>query len=447
MLCPSNELEWSLPPSIIPERAPIVAIVVQPDDAMPRDDSASHNVRWATHGTFSIRACERPRPSSVNAPVLAVLSALAEGERPHKKVRPKGPTKRSTRASSTNTVGTGDKKGKRDSFLDGLVGLREELAELANILSPPPSMELPSRKENLFKSHVSIKVGDMHTKTTNDAHDDDGEDEDDGDTLRIDAEYHYGEEVAKEHFRNSRSPIKHGILSVSLLARPDATEFQLGELSGSIRDILGLTSKTFGYRVKNRLVTRKDGRRVLRVGVVFHGSQLAGPLLCILDAHRPNHLACSLQCSPSLSNTKKRLSGVFQLNGTMPRAPIHHLAVALPANKLVSPEQARTIRQLSATRSFNMDVHVDNLSGVVGAVMSKENPTWEELIAMIHPWLYQMFKDSGEPGKLMYNRVTHLLESIEDISLAVGPHVLQFHLRGCSIFHVLPTWENLISGQ
>ncbi|KAL6070559.1 RHO4 protein [Balamuthia mandrillaris] len=260
-----------------------------------------------------------------------------------------------------------------------------------------------------FKTNIEVEVGEFDEVTS----------QREGCELRFSHSKHTTADPSGSTF----------VLALSFCVKPDVETFSLGELSGSVKNILGLASDKLHYTLKSsvsRDEEKEDAPTVFTLTLTFTNASLREQLTHFLDYYDP-----------------KRFNFKFLWDSVTTRD-----TVRLFENLLRSQVDAKALTLLRATKHLRFGIGFDDMTELHGKVFSGlpneyKFINWNTVTALIQDPLRGLLskQELPPPVKETYKKVQNYLDGLHSIRLSVGDHELLLQCDHFDVFTLLPTLD------
>jgi len=332
---------------------------------------------------------------------------------------------------SRSSGGLGGSAGGLRSSLSGLgkQGIKRDIAEVVKALAPDDTSYGVSISDRMFKAKVDIKVGDASIPRS---------------SLRFFYE--------KEFDSTSDGDVE---ISLSFTVKDSVDPFELGELSGSVKQILGLAQNPeFKYDIKSALSMEGDGTQVYTLIMVWHEPDAVEAAHKVVAYYDPRHFEMKLDFNkePTVASTEF-LALNLSIDCEMSRNCIRFLESALGEGKTESDR--RILSLMRASRNFVFETSFDDLQELV-AKASGERDLPEELKDFGWATIGHIIRNPSkspminfltnpstpEPARTTYEKLS-LLKGLRGAKFKAGQHALKIETSHYDIFSLLPSMQEL----
>lgn len=242
-------------------------------------------------------------------------------------------------------------------------------------------------------------------------------------------------------------PGRHVVLALSFVVKEDVDTFSLGELSGSVKQMLSLAkSSDFQYELKSSLVTEADGKRVYTLKVIYQDVDVYEEFAKVFDFYNIKAAKTVVEFNQSPGqHDSDYLQARLKAEGEITRKAFKLIQLIAP---YASPEGKHILSLLRATRNVVFETEFDNLQDFINSSPSVPEELRHVGFATFKPLL--MAKLGGillneslpEPVKQTYEKLGYL-SAVHGLSLTVGRHAIHADITNGDIFALLPTLEEL----
>ncbi|KAL6066425.1 hypothetical protein QOT17_009613 [Balamuthia mandrillaris] len=207
------------------------------------------------------------------------------------------------------------------------------------------------------------------------------------------------EEKAEAARKEFVAPEDSAIISLGLTINDNVDDFELGELSGSLKDILSVLTETFHYRGhKVQLVQttndKGEKQREFRVSLIFFENEGAELLTGFLTAAQLKEMDISLELSQSpTTDTEEFLSLRASLNAVVGITAIDffHSLLSHSDNGQERADITDVIALFTALRNVGLNFKFDNVEDMYRQAFQDtdfaEVTGWQSGKRLLIPWL------------------------------------------------------------
>lgn len=242
---------------------------------------------------------------------------------------------------------------------------------------------------------------------------------------------------------------KHVVVAFSFVVKDDVDTFSLGELSGSVKQMLGLAkSEEFKYDLKSSLTTEGDGSRVYTLRFVWMDENVYEAAQQVFGFYNPQRIevAVDLNQAPGNAGAEGFIEGRINVEAVAARKGLRFLQRAASAS--ATADGRKLLSFLLATRNVVFETHFDNVQQLFKQTFSPpeqfENIGWGTLPALIEPPLGQVLlkKELPEPVRTTYQKLEYL-KALHSVRVTAGRHTFFLKATGLNVFAILPSLDDL----
>jgi len=237
------------------------------------------------------------------------------------------------------------------------------------------------------------------------------------------------------------------IISFSFVVKNDVDTFSLGELSGSVKQILGLAkSKAFNYDLKSSLATHGDGNRVYTLKMVVKEDDIYEQIQNLFAAYAFKSAQATLELNQTFGQRSSEYpQALFKFEAEIPRLLMKVLQRGLP-----QVSQVPVLGLLGLTRDIVFETHFDSVQDFLAesSFAPQEELKRMGLSALLQNLIasflskYLLDEKIPEPLRHTYERLS-FLSAVDSISLSFGRHTLHAQCSNMDLFALLPTLKEL----
>lgn len=240
---------------------------------------------------------------------------------------------------------------------------------------------------------------------------------------------------------------KNIVVAFSFVVKDDVDTFSLGELSGSVKQMLSLAkSSDFVYELKSSLVTESDGKRVYTLKMIYQDDDVFDQFTRVFDFYKVQSASATVELNQSAGQqSADYLQARIKVEGEITRAAVKMLQLFAPR---ATPQGKQILSLLRATRNVVFETQFDNLQEFVNSLF----PVPEELrhvqLSTFKPLVAAqlgaiLLNDSlPEPVRQTYEKLS-FLSALHSVRVTVGKHGLHANVTNGDIFALLPSLDEL----
>jgi len=240
-------------------------------------------------------------------------------------------------------------------------------------------------------------------------------------------------------------------ISLSFAVKDDVDPFSLGELSGSVKQILSLgKSEEFKYELKSSMNTESDGTKVYTLTFLWTDKNAHEAFLKIFDFYEPHTLELKVELNqePSVP-TSDFIAANLTFHTELARNSVRLLEATFGRTMTESDKKLLTL--FRAARNFEFGLDFNNVQEVYTKVFGEQVPQelhnigWSTVPVLIKSSPFgQKIHDPAlpEPVRTIYDKL-QLLKGLHGAKFQVGSHALKIATSHFDIFSLLPTLQDL----
>jgi Ras-related C3 botulinum toxin substrate 1 len=241
---------------------------------------------------------------------------------------------------------------------------------------------------------------------------------------------------------------KHIVVAFSFVVKDDVDTFTLGELSGSVKQMLGLASSPeFKYEIKNSLSTEGDGSRVFTLRFVWHSDEAYEGAQKVLQFYGPQRVDALIELNQAPGDSSDEFvqgRGTFDL--VVARRALRFVQQAALAK--ANSDTRRAFGLMLGTKRVVFETHFDNLAQLFKEIAQPppefEKLGWATIPKVIEEPLVKNLLNPKlpEPIRTTYQKLEYL-KALHSIRFTAGHHQLLLRCYSFDIFALLPTLDQL----
>jgi len=240
-------------------------------------------------------------------------------------------------------------------------------------------------------------------------------------------------------------------LALSFTVKPDVDPFSLGELSGSVKQILGLAkSEEFKYEVKSSFNTESDGTKVFTLKLIFVNDEIRAAFIKAVEYYAPQSFEILLELNQDpLHPTDDFIAFRSHLRAETSRGLVHVIEQFLGGLKGVTEKGKAILPLFRATRKFAFRLEFDNIHELYKKAFSPpeelQNVGWSTLPLVLKEPLSKALSNEStpEPARVTYDKLSYL-SGLHSVSLKGGQHAFKIAGKNLDVFTVLPPLSDLL---
>jgi len=303
-------------------------------------------------------------------------------------------------------------------------GIKEDIESIISALLPQGEEAGVSVKDRTFKTRLGLKVGDIHEAKSG---------------LRVFYE--------REPDSTRQGDVE---IALSFSVKDGVDPFSLGELSGSVKQILSLAKNPdFKYDLKTGLAREGDGTQIYTLTMVWHEEAAFAGAQKVVDFYSPKvfEVKLDLNQSPSVP-TDEFICANFSLNSEVSRDLVRFGEAVMTQG--MNESDKRMFSLLRASRNFVFETEFDNVQELYRKAFS-ELPEelhilgWSTLPTLLHQApLGKLLHDpkTPEPARTTYEKLSYL-KGFHGARIKAGHHALKVEASHLEVFSLLPSLKDL----
>jgi len=320
--------------------------------------------------------------------------------------------------------GSGGFSNSLRSSLSGLgKGVKEDIESIVTALVPPSDESIGvDVKGKTFKTRVGLKVGEVNDPQS---------------TLRFFYE--------REPDSTAQGDVE---ISLSFSVKDDVDPFSLGELSGSVKQILSLAKNPdFKYDIKSALSREGDGTQIYRLTMIWHEGAAYEGAHKVADFYNPSQFEIKLELNQSPSVPSDQFIAFnFSINSEVARDTLRFFEAALsPAND----SDKRLYSLFRASRNFVFETEFDNVQELCKKAFDLPEELqilgWSTVPLLLRQAPLGKFlgdPSTPEPARTTYEKLDYL-KGFHGARFKAGHHALKIEARHFEVFSLLPPLKEL----
>lgn len=307
------------------------------------------------------------------------------------------------------------------------------------------------------------------------------------------------DEERAEQLRSSLGVIdeESAIFSLCFTVKEGVSDFDLGEVSGSLKTLLSFAKKEVQFNSSKISLCREEDTKLFRIDVVMdkHAHKTFTEFCKFFQAIHPKYLTALLELSqsPRQQNLDQPLDFKFSVNGEMNKSSVDLMKelIGLESSSSSDGDEEKDqsdveasdrdgakrvesmgmliFHALSVLRSFSVDMQMGNMEEFISKLASdnktflyqqlglkESDPFPVNVYALFKPYMsfyiaWELIKMEEDPEwkdippELLeeYYAGLHLFEGIHSAGLQIGSHCIALSTKGFDIFRLLPSLEEL----
>jgi len=244
-------------------------------------------------------------------------------------------------------------------------------------------------------------------------------------------------------------------IAFSFSVKDDVDPFALGELSGSVKQILSLAKNPdFKYDIKSGLSREGDGTQIYTLTMVWHESAAVAAADKIAQFYDPRQFELKLELNqePTVSSNDF-LALNFSLNFEVARNSLRFVESLLGENK--SEADKKFFSLIRASRNFVFETEFEDIQEMWKKAFSQDLP--EELHFLGWTTVPLLLRKSPlgealtapstpEPARTTYEKLEYL-KGFHGAKIKAGHHAFKLEAHHMEIFSLLPPLKEFTAGQ
>eukprot|EP01087_Luapelamoeba_hula_P015822 TRINITY_DN4785_c0_g1_i1.p1 TRINITY_DN4785_c0_g1~~TRINITY_DN4785_c0_g1_i1.p1 ORF type:complete len:714 (-),score=111.98 TRINITY_DN4785_c0_g1_i1:39-2180(-) len=310
---------------------------------------------------------------------------------------------------------------------------------VAGVVPPEDSGFIPGQGQ--FEAHLGVSVGDGG-KTA-------------ADGLSIKTVFHSGSE-AESYLKATAIDPQSVTVSLAFKIKDDVDAFSIGELSGSIKNIINLVKKDLKFRLTTKLQRDESGGRLYRLILTFTHPTVLPDVLKVLDFYQPHTIALDLGLSQAPQDHKTRedfVTAHVALSTQLGANAMRFLEILVASNQAESVQNHFAL--LRAARKCKLQFNFDDISEVYSELRKEGGPlsclrdefavvNWRAFAQRLVEPVAGLLASEEIPKSVheTYRKLPYL-ETLHSIAFTAGTNVLLADCKNCNFVSLLPSMEEV----
>jgi len=270
---------------------------------------------------------------------------------------------------------------------------------------------------------------------------------------------HYERDQTAATIRKAAKVEDPVVLSFCFVVKDDVDPFSLGELSGSVKNILGLGSflAKVKYQVKSAMNTETDGTRTFVLSLTSSDPTIVDVCKKVLDYYSPNKFEVGLDLSQSPTGEYGEndfIAAKLRLETDTKRDAVRLLENLIMQGQGMTEADYKVVQLIRAMRNFGLELEFDNIKDFYNFTVNnvESDPlefrilSWKTLKFGIERGLEQYLVQQGGPLPAqvkaplseLYKRLCDYLKAIHSVKFCAEGHALVLDFKTMNIFEALP---------
>jgi len=294
-------------------------------------------------------------------------------------------------------------------------------------------------KGKKFSSKLSIQIGEFEEPKTS-----------------VHVSYDGGSKA--DDFKRELGVTESLILSLSFIVKEGIDAFTLGELSGSVKNILGLGSmlSKIKYQLKSKMSHDSEGAQVYTLSIVSSHEPFADAGKKILEYQSPEKFEAFLELSSSplegSTLSTEFVKAKAGIEWSLKRDIFKVLEmVALANGNALKEKDVLTMTFVKSLKNVEMELKFEDLKEFwdkfIKLVQPEGSPvqvlSWSTLGALLVPYMSKIFKEELPAPVLELYKKLDYLKSLHSVHICVDKHLFSINCKHLQLFSLLPPLDTL----
>jgi len=248
------------------------------------------------------------------------------------------------------------------------------------------------------------------------------------------------------------------ILSLSFVVKEGIDAFTLGELSGSVKNILGLGSmlSKIKYQLKSKMSHDSEGGQVYTLSIVSSHEPFSEAGKKIFEYQAPEKVEASIALSAAPleggSLSTEFVKAKASVEWCFKRDVFKVLEmIALANGNTLKEKDLMTMTFVKSLKNVEMELKFEDLKEFWDRFIKLVQPdgspvqvlSWATLGALIVPYLGKIFKEELPAPVLELYKKLDYLKSLHSVHLCVDKYLFEVRCKNLQLFSLLPPLETL----
>ncbi|KAL6076118.1 Ras- protein Rap-1A [Balamuthia mandrillaris] len=241
------------------------------------------------------------------------------------------------------------------------------------------------------------------------------------------------------------------LLSVSLSIQPGVDEFELGELAGTISDVLLLGKQKFKFHSQKVQLVKERGEKVVRFSITYDNIPALEQVRQVVMAFAMQELNLRVELSQAPGeDTEEFIKAKIRGHLVQSANLVPFLVDLFASNK--SATTRHRLNLLSTFRNLELDITADTLEEGY-AKFSQRIPEirdirgFRQLKTKMLPLAVELYNDTSIPThfKDTYFNATRYFRGLHSLHFQLGNEMLTIEAEELDLVHVLPVKPDIIN--
>jgi len=240
-------------------------------------------------------------------------------------------------------------------------------------------------------------------------------------------------------------------IALSFSVKEDVDPFSLGELSGSVKQILSLAKNPdFKYEIKSGLSREGDGTQIYTLTMIWHEGAAFEGAHKVADFYNPKQFEVKLDLNQSPSvPTDEFICANLSFTSEVSRDIVRFAELFLSQELQASEADKRMLSLLRASRNFVFETEFDNVQELYKKAFDIPEELhilgWSTVPLLLHQSpLGKLLhnKKTPEPARTTYEKLSYL-KGFHGARFKAGHHAIKVEASHLEIFSLLPPLKDL----
>jgi len=241
------------------------------------------------------------------------------------------------------------------------------------------------------------------------------------------------------------------VLAISFRVKDGTDPFSLGELSGTIKNILGLALQKLKYELKTKMDSDYDGTQLYTLVFSFNDKEVHDSVAKVLDYYQPSKLLVNLELSESPSNISPEVFLQLKLKFDLELARNIQRILEAFSGSSKSEKDRRILGLFRASKGVVFELEFDDAKEFYQTALKgeeippfAENLNWNSVKSGCSPLMVKILDPKiPEPLREAYKKL-QFLTGLHSIKAIIGrKHAFTVVAKDLPVFTLLPTLEEL----
>jgi len=241
------------------------------------------------------------------------------------------------------------------------------------------------------------------------------------------------------------------VVAVSFRVKDGTDPFSLGELSGTIKNIIGLAMQKLKYELKTKMNSDYDGTQLYTLIFSFNDKDIHDNIVKALDFYQVSKLLLSLELSEGPSNVSQDVFLQLRLKFEVEVARHISRVVEAFSGQGKGEKDRRILGLFRAARGVGVEFEFDDVKEFYQAAFKGEemppfleNLNWNSVKTGCSPLMVKLMDPKiPEPLRDAYKKLEYLT-GLHSIKAIIGrKHAITLNSKDMPLFTLLPTLDEL----